>query len=30
PKTGAVGLTPFVFAGIMTLAGAGMMKKRMK
>lgn len=30
PKTGSVGLTPFVIAGIMTLAGAGMMRKRMK
>jgi transforming growth factor-beta-induced protein len=30
PKTGSAGLTPFVIAGIMTLAGAGMMRKRMK
>ena len=30
PKTGSVGLTPFGIAGIMTLAGAGMMRKRMK
>lgn len=30
PKTGGAGLTPFVIAGLMTLAGAGMMRKRMK
>lgn len=30
PKTGAIGLTPFVVAGIMTLAGAGILKKKIK
>lgn len=30
PKTGSVGLTPFVIAGLMSLAGAGMMRKRIK
>lgn len=30
PKTGSIGLTPFILAGIMTLAGAGIIKKRIK
>ena len=30
PKTGSVGLTPILLAGIMALTGAGLMKKRVK
>lgn len=30
PKTGSVGLTPFILTGIMTLAGAGIIRKRIK